>query len=220
VCTGPHDCAFSAVRNPGRALGRALLTSHSLTIRGNIQGICLSYKRRINATTPEVAAGSAPDYTPSGGQTETTLTRETLYRGLHRNPAEVSWRNAEMLGPHLAAEWRPLPAQLPFGSQAKIGLVILLMPWLPSPTPFQIHYSCTDLPFGRAGMAQSVWRLGYRQDDRGVGVRFPAGAKYFYLLHNVQTGSGAHSASYPMGTRGCFLSGKAAGAWSWPLTAI
>jgi hypothetical protein len=31
-------------------------------------------------------------------------------------------------------------------------------------------------------------------------------------------GSGAHPASYPMGIKGSFPGGKAAGAWSWPLT--
>jgi len=36
----------------------------------------------------------------------------------------------------------------------------------------------------------------------------------------LQTGSGAHTASYTMGTRGSFLSSKVAGAWSWPLTSI
>jgi len=38
--------------------------------------------------------------------------------------------------------------------------------------------------------------------------------------HRVQTGSGAHPASYPMGTGGSFSEGKAAGTWSWPLTFI
>jgi hypothetical protein len=33
-----------------------------------------------------------------------------------------------------------------------------------------------------------------------AGVRFPAGARKCPLLHNVQTGSGAHPTSYPMGT--------------------
>jgi hypothetical protein len=42
----------------------------------------------------------------------------------------------------------------------------------------------------------------------------------FSLHHRVQTGSGAHPASYPMGTRDSFPGGKAAGAWSWPLTSI
>jgi hypothetical protein len=54
--------------------------------------------------------------------------------------------------------------------------------------------------------------LGYGLDDRGSRVRFPAGAGNFSLHHRVQNGSGAHPASYPMGTRGSFLGGKAAGA--------
>jgi hypothetical protein len=48
------------------------------------------------------------------------------------------------------------------------------------------------------------------------GVRIPAGAGNFFLLHRVQTGSGAHPASYPMGTGGSLSEGKAAGAWNWP----
>jgi hypothetical protein len=46
----------------------------------------------------------------------------------------------------------------------------------------------------------------YRQDQE------------FSRLHVFQTGSGAHPASYPMATEGSFRGGKAAGAWSWPLT--
>jgi hypothetical protein len=62
--------------------------------------------------------------------------------------------------------------------------------------------------------------LGYGMDDRGSRVRFPARAGNFSLHHRVQNGSGAHPASYPMGTGGSFLGDKAAGAWSWPLTSI
>jgi hypothetical protein len=54
--------------------------------------------------------------------------------------------------------------------------------------------------------------LGYGLDDRGSGVRFPAVAGNFSLHHRVQNGSGAHPACYPMGTRGSFPGGKAAGA--------
>jgi hypothetical protein len=54
--------------------------------------------------------------------------------------------------------------------------------------------------------------LGYGLDDRCSRVRFPAGAGNFSLHHRVQNGSGAHSASYPMGTMGSFPEGKAAGA--------
>jgi hypothetical protein len=46
--------------------------------------------------------------------------------------------------------------------------------------------------------------LGYGLDDRGSRVRFPEGAWNFSLHHSVQNGSGAHLASYPMGTRVSF----------------
>jgi hypothetical protein len=40
----------------------------------------------------------------------------------------------------------------------------------------------------------------------------------FSLLHVVQTGSGVHPSSYPIGTGGSFSGSKATGVWSWPLT--
>jgi hypothetical protein len=46
-----------------------------------------------------------------------------------------------------------------------------------------------------------------------VRVRFTA-VQEFPLLHDVQTGSGAYTASYPMGTGGSFPGGKATGAWT------
>jgi hypothetical protein len=52
------------------------------------------------------------------------------------------------------------------------------------------------------------------------GVWIPAGAGNIPLHHRVQTSSGAHTASYPMGTRGSFPGGKTARAWSWPLRYI
>jgi hypothetical protein len=54
--------------------------------------------------------------------------------------------------------------------------------------------------------------LGYGLDDQGSMVRFPAVAGNFSLHHRVQNVSGARPASYPMGTRGSFPGGKAAGA--------
>jgi hypothetical protein len=45
---------------------------------------------------------------------------------------------------------------------------------------------------------------GYGLDDRGSRFRFPAGAGNFSLHHRVQNGSGAHPASYSVGTRGSF----------------
>jgi hypothetical protein len=58
---------------------------------------------------------------------------------------------------------------------------------------------------------------GYGLDDR-IGFRFPAGAGNFSLHHRVQTDSGTHPASYPMGNEVSFPGSKAAGEWSWPLT--
>jgi hypothetical protein len=54
--------------------------------------------------------------------------------------------------------------------------------------------------------------LGYRLDDRGSRVRFPEGAGNSSLHYRVQNVSGAHPASYPMGTRVSFPGGKAVGA--------
>jgi hypothetical protein len=54
--------------------------------------------------------------------------------------------------------------------------------------------------------------LGYGLDDLSSRVRFPAGAGNFSLHHRVQNGSGAHPASYPMGTGGSFHGSKAVGA--------
>jgi hypothetical protein len=42
----------------------------------------------------------------------------------------------------------------------------------------------------------------YGLDDRAIEVRSPTGAQDFSSSPCVQTGSGAHPASYPMGTGG------------------
>jgi hypothetical protein len=54
--------------------------------------------------------------------------------------------------------------------------------------------------------------LDYGLEDQGFRVRFPEGAGNFSLHHRVQNGSGAHPASYSMGTRGSFPGDKAVGA--------
>jgi hypothetical protein len=70
----------------------------------------------------------------------------------------------------------------------------------------------------RYGILEIKWEhfvgvaLGYGLDDRGSRFRFAAGAENFSLHRRVQNGSEAHADSYPMGTRGSFPGGKAAGA--------
>jgi hypothetical protein len=53
--------------------------------------------------------------------------------------------------------------------------------------------------------------VGYGLDDRGSRVQLPAGAGNFSLHHLIQNGSGAHPASYAMGTRGFSLGLKQPG---------
>jgi hypothetical protein len=80
-------------------------------------------------------------------------------------------------------------------------IVLVLIGQITTPT---LHEVSDDSSVGIA--------LGYGLDDRGSRIRFPAGAGNFSLHHRVQNGSGAHTASYPMGTRGSFPGDKAAGA--------
>jgi hypothetical protein len=67
---------------------------------------------------------------------------------------------------------------------------------------------------------ESTSRILHGLKDWGIGIRFPAGARHFSLLHSVQTGSGAHPDSSPMCTGGASPRGKVAVAWSWLLASI
>jgi hypothetical protein len=60
----------------------------------------------------------------------------------------------------------------------------------------------SKIRYSSAGIAQ-----GYRLDDRGSTVRFPAVAGNFSLNHHVQNGFGAHPTSYPVGSGGSFPGG-------------
>jgi hypothetical protein len=71
---------------------------------------------------------------------------------------------------------------------------------------YELHMSLL-----RAGIAQAVYRLAYGLDDLEVGVRVQDGRE-FSFLHVVQTGSGAHPATYPMGIGGSFTGAIVAGA--------
>jgi hypothetical protein len=73
------------------------------------------------------------------------------------------------------------------------------------------------IPLRQEGAGIAQWYSGgLRFGWSGVGA--PVGVGNFSLHHRVQNGSWAHPASYPMGTRGPFPGGKAAGAWTWPLS--
>jgi hypothetical protein len=74
----------------------------------------------------------------------------------------------------------------------------------------------TTSPFLQVHRQHSQYKDWLRADDQGIRVQVQEGEGFSPLV--IQTGSGAHPASYPMGTRGFFLrgvGGKTAGAWSW-----
>jgi hypothetical protein len=56
-----------------------------------------------------------------------------------------------------------------------------------------------------AGTTQLVQRLSYMLGLIGIMFRFPAGVKYCVFPKSFLTGSGAHPASYSMGSSGVFI---------------
>jgi hypothetical protein len=70
---------------------------------------------------------------------------------------------------------------------------------------------CVNATFRRSRDSSVGMALDYGLDYRGSRVRFPAEDCNFSLHHRVQHSSGAHPASYPMGTRDSFPGSKVAG---------
>jgi hypothetical protein len=73
---------------------------------------------------------------------------------------------------------------------------------------------CTQITVG-PGVSQ--WYSADLQIEWSM-VHVSAGTESFSLHQRVQTGSGTHLVSYPMGTSVSFPGAKAAGAWNRPLT--
>jgi hypothetical protein len=69
-----------------------------------------------------------------------------------------------------------------------------------------LMYNYICVPPGQLSRYSDCLRAG-RSDDRGS---IPVVPGNFSLQHCVQTGSGVHPISYPMGTRGSFSGDKAA----------
>jgi hypothetical protein len=74
-----------------------------------------------------------------------------------------------------------------------------------------IYHVCPNFQTLNVNISSGSIVSNYRLDDREIEVRSPAKAKDFSSILCVQTGSGAHPASCPMGTGGPFPEGKA-----WP----
>jgi hypothetical protein len=86
---------------------------------------------------------------------------------------------------------------------------------------YSLSSSTANFLYGKSRDSSVGIALVYGLDDKFSRFRFPEGVGgNFFLQNRVHNGSGVHPASYPMDTRGCFSKGKAAAAWSWPLTSI
>jgi hypothetical protein len=78
-------------------------------------------------------------------------------------------------------------------------------------THVYVHvYVCIYMCIYRRRVSSGSKVSDYGLDDRAIGVRFPAAAKYFSSILCVQTGSGDHPASCTMGTGGPFPGDKSA----------
>jgi hypothetical protein len=79
-----------------------------------------------------------------------------------------------------------------------------------------VNYLLTS-SYQRAGIAHSIHWLATDWTTKGSELE-SRWEQEFSLLHVVQTGSGIHPASYPVGTGDLSSGLKRPGAWSWPLT--
>jgi hypothetical protein len=91
-----------------------------------------------------------------------------------------------------------------FQLNAAVSTVSLRLNWC-------YQFTIMPQPHDRSHDSSVGIALGYGLDDRSSMVRFPERTGNFSLHHRVRNGSGAHPASYLMGTRGSFPGGKAAG---------
>jgi hypothetical protein len=112
------------------------------------------------------------------------------------------------------------PASYPMGTRGSFhaGNVTVAGSWLPPPSSAEVKkaWSYTSTPtYTFIGAEIAQW-YSARLRTGWSGVRVPVGAGKFSSHHRVQTGSGAHPVSYPVGTRGSFPGDKATVAWSWP----
>jgi len=66
-----------------------------------------------------------------------------------------------------------------------------------------------------ARFAESISRLGFWMNERGKVVRIPPRTRDFSFLRMIQTGSGSHPTSYPMGSCNHFAGFRATEKWNW-----
>lgn len=159
-----------------------------------------------------------------------TRVNDFVGKGENRFAAALSW--SEFHGRWIVRVVIPKPIHYFLCKSSSFCFVsTFVLPSLPRPTPHgpiqivQTYISslgCASLSFAFISPASrpAKWAGGISSLRAGRrGVRIPVGARDFSLLEILRTGSGAHLASYSVGTR-VISRGKAAGAWCSPLTSI
>jgi hypothetical protein len=95
-----------------------------------------------------------------------------------------------------------------FSPHSYADLLLFIMPKIKTYSGQQILKQLTIYSFWNSRGSSGSIVSDYGLDDRAIEVRSPTMAD-FSSSSCVQTGSGAHPASYTMGTRGSFPGGKA-----------
>jgi hypothetical protein len=125
-------------------------------------------------------------------------TRQTSTSSQPEEP-KILHRNTVLLNINEASKWSRFYLQrFSFYSSLRNSL------WILNPSHAQQKFAVLACP--RAGVAQSVQCL---TTDWTAGIRSPTEAEDFSTNLCVQTGSGAHPASYTMGIGASFPGGKA-----------
>jgi hypothetical protein len=118
-------------------------------------------------------------------------------------------------GPKYLKSWHHLAPVL---SESQFSLAS----WKRSSSPVSVSAVSSDL----LEINDSTGPINSLASSLGIVTRLRAefdpqqGQGFFTLRYRVQTGSGVHPVSYPVGSGGLFSGGKAVGAWNWVLTSI
>jgi hypothetical protein len=106
-----------------------------------------------------------------------------------------------------------LEAKLYFKFVIQVGRQKILITWQQVFLMFNLLLISSSSQSRESAVGSDCLRL----DDRGVRIRLSVGSRIFFLQRHPGRFWGPHSV-LSNGYRGTFYGGKAAGAWSWPLT--
>jgi hypothetical protein len=113
--------------------------------------------------------------------------------------------SANHIPPMLICPRKPMSLQLQWNGRVGASILVLKMGGLLRNCSLGSFITNSSPNLQGISLYYYYWRAEFW-------VRFPARAGNFFLYNRVQKGCGVHPASYPVGTRGSFPGGKAAGA--------